>query len=179
MRGDDVLFSLLHTRPHTVSVNGIAVWHQDFEYKNNPAAFYYEARNIGLVNMLAVDGYTAKHLRKRFVGLVFRALLSMKYDTAEATIRGLTDLLRGPAWWGGLDHEALHDELRRAEGERIAALPDHLRRMPFWQPPPMPVQLVRVALALLTLGGHLSPPARTRGGPAAASLGQLASDHRA
>jgi galactofuranosylgalactofuranosylrhamnosyl-N-acetylglucosaminyl-diphospho-decaprenol beta-1,5/1,6-galactofuranosyltransferase len=170
VRGDDVLFSLLHARPHSISVNGIGVWHQDFEYKNNPAAFYYEARNIALVNTLAVDGYAAKHLRKRLVALMFRSLLSMKYDSAEATLRGVTDFLRGPAWWADLDHEALHGELVRGYGERIGELPDHLRRMPFWQPPPAPLQLPRVALALATLGGHLSPPARTRGAPVAVSL---------
>src|SRR5690606_1883251 len=134
VRGDDVLFSLLHARPHAVTANGVAVWHQDFDYKNGPSAFYYEARNIALVNSVAIEGYEARHLRKRFLALVLRALLAMKYDSAEATIRGVRDFLRGPGWWASIDHQAIHAASSRHERERLGALPDHLRRMPLWQP---------------------------------------------
>jgi len=170
VRGDDVLFSLLHVRSHAITANGIAVWHQDFEYKNGPAAFYYEARNIALVNTIAIDGYEAKHLRKRFLALTMRALLSMKYDSAEATIRGVRDFLRGPEWWATLDHEAVNAASRDHQGERMGELPEHARRMPLWQPRPAPLQQVSILLSLLTLGGHLLPASRTRQGPAAVSL---------
>ena len=170
VRGDDVLFSLLHARPHAITANGIGVWHQDFEYKNGPAAFYYEARNIALVNTIAVEGYQAKHLRKRFLALTMRTLLSMKYDSAEATIRGVHDFLRGPEWWAEIDHEAINNASREHQGERLGELPEHFRRMPLWQPRSAPFQQVSILLSLLTLGGHLLPPSRTRQGPAAVSL---------
>jgi GT2 family glycosyltransferase len=170
LRGDDVLFSLRHVRPHAITVNGIGVWHQDFEYKNGPAFFYYEARNIALVNALAIDGYEAKHLRKRFLALTLRALLSMKYDSAEATIRGTRDFLRGPEWWATLDHEAVNTAARDHQGERLGELPEHFRRMPFWQPRRAPFQQVSILASLLSLGGHLLPPSRTRKPPAAVSL---------
>jgi galactofuranosylgalactofuranosylrhamnosyl-N-acetylglucosaminyl-diphospho-decaprenol beta-1,5/1,6-galactofuranosyltransferase len=170
VRGDDVLFSLLHARPHAITANGIGVWHQDFEYKNGPSAFYYEARNIALVNTIAIEGYQAKHLRKRFLALTMRALLSMKYDSAEATIRGVHDFLRGPEWWSEIDHEAINSASREHQGERLGELPEHFRRMPLWQPRPLPFQQVSILLSLVTLGGHLLPASRTRQGPAAVSL---------
>jgi galactofuranosylgalactofuranosylrhamnosyl-N-acetylglucosaminyl-diphospho-decaprenol beta-1,5/1,6-galactofuranosyltransferase len=170
VRGDDVLFSLLHARPHAISANGIGVWHQDFEYKNGPSAFYYEARNIALVNTIAIDGYEAKHLRRRFLALAMRALLAMKYDSAEATIRGIRDFLRGPEWWVSLDYEAINAASREHEGERLGPLPEHYRRMPLWRPRRVPLQQVSILASVLTLGGHLVPPSRTRQGPAAVSL---------
>lgn len=170
VRGDDILFSLLYARPHAISVNGVAVWHQDHAYKNGPAAFYYEARNFALVSTLAVDGYDTKHLRRRFLALVMRALMSMKYDSAEAMIRGMRDFLRGPEWWLSADQEALNAVAREHEGERLGTLPENLRWMPLWQPRPAPLQQLSILLSVLTLGGHLLPASYTRRGPAAVNL---------
>jgi hypothetical protein len=42
--------------------------------------------------------------------------------------------------------------------------------MPYWHPPRRVVQRVRILLSLLTLGGHLLPPACTNRRPVAVSL---------
>ena len=52
VRGDDVAFGLMHTGKHTVTMNGIAVWHADFALKNNPSSLYYEVRNFALIDTL-------------------------------------------------------------------------------------------------------------------------------
>jgi hypothetical protein len=39
----------MHTGRHTVTLNGVVVWHADFGLKNNPSSLYYEARNLALV----------------------------------------------------------------------------------------------------------------------------------
>ena len=37
-----------------VTFNGIGLWHDGFERKNGPLAWFYETRNFALANVLAV-----------------------------------------------------------------------------------------------------------------------------
>ncbi|NBP18121.1 MAG: hypothetical protein EBU98_05660, partial [Actinobacteria bacterium] len=50
VRGDDVAFGLMHTGRHTVTLNGIVVWHADFHLKNNPSSLFYEMRNFATID---------------------------------------------------------------------------------------------------------------------------------
>jgi len=62
VRGDDVAFGLMHTGQHTVTLNGISVWHADFALKNNPSSLYYEVRNFALIDTLVFDDHKRWHL---------------------------------------------------------------------------------------------------------------------
>jgi GT2 family glycosyltransferase len=42
VRGDDVGFGLMHTGKHSITLNGVIVWHADFGLKNNPSSLYCE-----------------------------------------------------------------------------------------------------------------------------------------
>ncbi len=157
VRGDDVLFGLRHTGRHTMTMNGIGVWHQQFAQKNGPAAYYYEARNLPLVSVLADEGYRAAHLTRRFLYQTMRMLSACKYDTAEAQIAGTRQFLQGPDAWMALDHEEVNQAARAHAGERPGPLsPDELAVPKYDARHPLIPKVVGVAASALG-GGHLLP----------------------
>jgi GT2 family glycosyltransferase len=96
VRGDDVAFGLMHTGKHTVTLNGIAVWHADFALKNNPSSLYYEVRNFALIDTLVFDDHHWRHLAWRYLSFGFRNAYSHRYASAEYMIWGMKDFLAGP-----------------------------------------------------------------------------------
>jgi galactofuranosylgalactofuranosylrhamnosyl-N-acetylglucosaminyl-diphospho-decaprenol beta-1,5/1,6-galactofuranosyltransferase len=158
VRGDDVGFGLMHTGRHTVTLNGVVVWHADFALKNNPSSLYYEARNMALVESLVFDRHRWWHLAWRFASFGFRNLFSMRYASTEFMLRGLRDFLAGPEAWMAIDHQALHDELRRVTEEKPGPLPPELAALPRRREWPKPVRLAGFVVAVLLVGGYVLPP---------------------
>ncbi|MFM8553202.1 MAG: glycosyltransferase [Acidimicrobiales bacterium] len=148
VRGDDVAFGLMHTGQHTVTMQGICVWHADFALKNNPSSLYYEVRNFALIDTLVFDDHKARHLAWRYLGFGFRNAYSHRYASAEYMIRGMKDFLAGPDAWMRIDHAAKHDEIRRVDEEKAAPLSDDLIALGFSAPRPKFVRL----------GGYLLTP---------------------
>ncbi|NDF67427.1 MAG: glycosyltransferase, partial [Actinobacteria bacterium] len=89
VRGDDVSYGLLHTGKHSVTLNGVIVWHADFGLKNNPSSLFYEKRNFAIIDTLVFDRHHWWHLARRFIALSFRNLFSMRYASVEYMIRGV------------------------------------------------------------------------------------------
>jgi len=157
LRGDDVSWGLLHNGGSTVSVNGIGLWHDGFELKNGPPAWFYETRNFALTSMLATPEYTWRHLLARYIDTCGRSLVSLKYDSAECITLGVEELLRGPRHWLALDQPALHERVAAFRAERPVPLGRELASV---EPMRVPVGAQRIVAALLsvvTLGGHLLP----------------------
>ena len=109
VRGDDVCWGLMHTHGHTVVLNGIGLWHDSFERKNGPLAWFYETRNFALASVLTEPGYRWWHLLLRYLNLCGRSLVSLKYASARNITFGMQEFLRGPEHWLALDQEALND----------------------------------------------------------------------
>lgn len=148
VRGDDVAFGLMHTGEHTVTMNGICVWHADFALKNNPSSLYYEVRNFALIDTLVFDDHKARHLAWRYLGFGFRNAYSHRYASAEYMIWGLKDFLAGPEQWMKIDHSAKHDEVRQVSEEKAAPLSEELKSLGFSPPRPKWIRL----------GGYLMSP---------------------
>ena len=159
VRGDDVAFGLMHTGRHTVTLNGIIVWHADFHLKNNPSSLFYEMRNFATIDTLVFDRHRWWHLGQRFLALSFRNLFGFRYSSAEYMIRGMRAYLAGPAALAEVDHAALHDELRRVTEEKPAPLSPEHAEIPISQPLPKPVRLIGFLLSLPLLGGFFLPAA--------------------
>ncbi len=170
VRGDDVLFGLKHVGAHTITVNGIGVWHQHFDRKNGPTAMFYEARNLTLVSLLASDRYGVRHLLRRFIYLTGRMLLTFKYDTANAYVEGLKAFLRGPATWMTTDHEALNDAIRTQFGERIGELAPNELAIPMYKPRLWITPRAGGLLSAALLSGHAFPKSLNRRHPVALKL---------
>ena len=157
VRGDDVAFGLMHTGRHTVSLNGVVVWHADFHLKNNPSSLFYEMRNFAMIDTLVFDRHRWWHLGRRFLALSFRNLFGFRYSSAEYMIRGMRAYLAGPVALAELDHTALHDELRKVEEEKPAPLSTEHAEVQMSRPLPKAVRLIGFVLSLPLLGGFLLP----------------------
>jgi glycosyltransferase involved in cell wall biosynthesis len=157
VRGDDVCWGLMHTNGHTVTLNGIGLWHDSFERKNGPLAWFYETRNFALASVLTEPGYRWWHLLLRYVNLCGRSLVSLKYASAANITFGMQEFLRGPEHWLTLDQEALNARVNAYADERVIELTPELSAVD-----DLPVRggAARYAAALASvasLGGHLVP----------------------
>ena len=157
VRGDDVAFGLMHTGKHSVTMNGVIVWHADFGLKNNPSSLYYEKRNFAIVDTLVFSNHHWWHLARRFIALCFRNLFSMRYASVEYMIRGVRAYLAGPEALMATDHSALHDELRKVTEEKPAPLSADLAAVSITKPRPKMIRLVGFALAIPLVGGYILP----------------------
>jgi galactofuranosylgalactofuranosylrhamnosyl-N-acetylglucosaminyl-diphospho-decaprenol beta-1,5/1,6-galactofuranosyltransferase len=98
IRGDDVAFGLrLHAAGvPTVSMSGVAIWHEPFYAKLHGWHIYYETRN-----MLAAAGWHvgARPSRLSYIVLkwVLADLLAYRYQRAALRLRAVRDFLDGPA----------------------------------------------------------------------------------
>ena len=157
VRGDDVAFGLMHTGKHSVTMNGVIVWHADFGLKNNPSSLYYEKRNFAIIDTLVFDNHHWWHLARRFIALCFRNLFSMRYASVEYMIRGVRAYLAGPEALMATDHSALHDELRKVTEEKPGPLSPELAAVSITTPRPKLIRLIGFALALPLVGGYVLP----------------------
>ncbi len=157
VRGDDVAFGLMHTGKHSVTLNGVIVWHADFGLKNNPSSLFYEKRNFAIVDTLVFANHHWWHLARRFIALSFRNLFSMRYASVEYMIRGVRAYLAGPEALMATDHSALHDELRKVTEEKPGPLPAELAAVAITKPRPKAIRLIGFALAIPLVGGYILP----------------------
>lgn len=157
VRGDDVAFGLMHTGQHTVTLNGIAVWHADFALKNNPSSLYYEVRNFALIDTLVFDDHTRWHLAWRYLGFGFRNAYSHRYASAEYMIWGMKDFLAGPDEWMKIDHSAKHDEIRQVNEEKAGPLSEEMKSLGFTPPKSKLIRLGGFLLSPLLGGGRWIP----------------------
>jgi len=158
VRGDDVAFGLMHTGKHTVTLNGIAVWHADFALKNNPSSLYYEVRNFALIDTLVFDDHHWRHLAWRYLSFGFRNAYSHRYASAEYMIWGMKDFLAGPDNWMKINHAAKHDEIRHVTEEKAMPLTDDLKNLGFTPPRSKLFRLWGFMLAPFTGAGQWVPP---------------------
>lgn len=157
VRGDDVAFGLMHTGKHSVTLNGIIVWHADFGLKNNPLSLFYEARNLALIDTLVFDKHRWWNLAYRFASFGFRNLFSMRYASTEYMLKGLRAYMAGPAEWMKIDHAALHDELRVCTEEKPAPLSPALAALSVRQPRHKALRAIGFLVAVVLLGGYIVP----------------------
>jgi len=157
VRGDDVAFGFMHTGKHSVTMNGVIVWHADFGLKNNPSSLFYEKRNFAIVDTLVFANHHWWHLARRFIALSFRNLFSMRYASVEYMIRGVRAYLAGPEALMATDHSALHDELRKVTEEKPGPLPAELAAVAITKPRPKAIRLIGFALAIPLVGGYILP----------------------
>jgi len=168
VRGDDVFWGLRHMAGRSIAVNGIGVWHADFDHKNGPTSAFYETRNVPIITALAYPQYTAGELRRRVIGTAVRSIMSFRYDWAEATLDGTEAFLAGPDDLMASDPTEVHAGARqRYRSEVLGTLTEDEMKIPAPRTPSVPMSaLLRVA-AIVTIGGNLLPPVVRRRAPAA------------
>jgi glycosyltransferase involved in cell wall biosynthesis len=159
VRGDDILFSYMYAK-NIVSLNGVCVWHTEFDYKDSATTLYYNLRNWEVVRSVAgpadLKVWSALF---HFAWVTLRENLTYRYGTAEYRIRGMRDFLRGPEWWEHeMDVPVLNAELRKGDEEAARALSfDAQRTCTDYYGKGYSGSKLRMLVQLLTLNGHLLP----------------------
>lgn len=106
VRCDDVEYGI-RCKPKYMTMNGICVWHEQFEGRFRASVDCYQYIRNFLI-MLSVSSLDYSHpFMLRFSRTFHIYLRSMNYDTCWLMLDGLEDYLRGPVW------------LAKANGEEI------------------------------------------------------------
>jgi GT2 family glycosyltransferase len=96
VRGDDISFSLANDF-NPATLNGVVSFQDDFGGKESPLTLYLDLRNH-LHHHLTQPGFLIGMLRtiKIFWRFFIRSIIRFHYETAEAKLIALSDILDGP-----------------------------------------------------------------------------------
>jgi len=156
VRGDDISFSLANTFD-IATINGVVSFQDDFAGKESALTLYLDLRNH-LHHHLAHPDMNLGMLRTLgiFWRFYLRSIIRLHYETAEAQIIALEDVLKGPAFF---DENAdmmtkrgeilgLIDQEKLRPADPGAAVP----AKPYGLPSPLRSQWMK-----FTLNGHINP----------------------
>lgn len=93
IKGDDIEFGLRNDRP-LITMNGIAVWHQDFDAKQSPVQNYYAERNSPMMNNFA-RGCNFLTFAITILGRMVKRFLRHDRDIAKMLYLSLHDYNKG------------------------------------------------------------------------------------
>jgi galactofuranosylgalactofuranosylrhamnosyl-N-acetylglucosaminyl-diphospho-decaprenol beta-1,5/1,6-galactofuranosyltransferase len=98
LRGDDVEYGcrLFRAGVPTVSLPGVAVWHEPFESKGHGWQPFYELRNLLIVGALHFPGRGGALVARRFISRLLDELLAYDYYEAWLLCEAVAAYLRGP-----------------------------------------------------------------------------------
>lgn len=122
VRGDDILFSLMHSF-RIETINGIACWGEKFSTKHSPLTAYLDARYHLFININFLD-----FNRLNAISIVMKScllcLFSYKYASAKAVVLALKHFNLGPSFWQDhLDLTSIRNEIANfTPGEIMAPL---------------------------------------------------------
>ncbi len=99
LRGDDVEFGcrLLRQGVPTVSLPGVAVWHEPFERKGRGWHAFYELRNLLIVGALHFPAVRARTVARQFLSRLLDELLAYDYYESWLLCEAVAAYLHGPA----------------------------------------------------------------------------------
>jgi len=151
---DDVEMGLRCNRMslRTMSLLGVAIWHEEFEKKDVNWRWYYHTRN-GLITALVYEG-GLRALGQSWVEIM-NALLTYRYERAEFMIDGLKAVMEGPDALQALSADDLHAQLTKRQQNHFTdvgrlVVPDRYlaKRKP---------SFIRRWCARLSMNGHVLP----------------------
>ncbi|MBR4887534.1 MAG: CDP-glycerol glycerophosphotransferase family protein [Clostridia bacterium] len=110
IKRDDIEYGLRNGQKF-ITLNGVCVWHEPFEYKYSTYLEYYYFRNLCIMNSrhrLSFDkNRLIDELRRRVFGHVSR----YRYKDAEVALLGVQHYLKGIDWLKAQDAEKLNAEI--------------------------------------------------------------------
>lgn len=106
---DDVEFGL--RQKGFVYLNGICVWHDEFENKPSSTNEYYDKRNQLIVNAIHCPAYGCRVAMRDLFRDVLRKTIAYRYREADLILEGVQDFCRGIDWMLTYDGQEHHNEL--------------------------------------------------------------------
>ena len=113
IRFDDVEFGL-RTGSDIITLGGICLWHEPFEYKYSSSMEYYHMRNGLIVDAFHRPGYDGKAAAGHMMQMIKSNLGRYRYTNCELILRAAEDFRKGPRFLLDSDGEALHKEIMAA-----------------------------------------------------------------
>lgn len=139
-----------------ITMNGVAVRHEDFDNKYSMHLEYYNVRNQLVLNAAHNISPTRNALYRLFA-VSFKHLVLYRYDMMPFILKAFNDYLKGVDFFLNCDEEEMNSELIK-NSPRSLPLSD----IPEWNEemrsfPRAQNNKVMTPTALLTLAGHLIP----------------------
>lgn len=140
-----------------LTMNGISVWHEDFDLKYSGELEYYLKRNEVIINALWRSDLGGFFHAKKLIRAIAAQIVSQRYEVCDLVFKAFNDFLKGPDFLLSTNAEALHAELRKMapeqySGKQLQAMGYDVDRE-YWQAPNKDKTIRRV----LTLNGYLIP----------------------
>lgn len=104
---DDVEYAL-RCRLEIITLNGVGVWHDPFEWKYNSSSEYYNMRNFLFLRSLTDSSFTKRQAKKIAHMQILEKLCRQQYKMAEAVKLGYEDYLKGIEYLRQIDPEENH-----------------------------------------------------------------------
>ena len=118
IKRDDIEYGLRNGKKF-ITLNGICVWHEPFEYKYSTYLEYYYFRNMCIMNSRHRLSFTAERLISEVKTRVKDFVLRYRYRDAELTLLGIQHYLNGIDWFKTLDGEGLNMELMKLGYKKV------------------------------------------------------------
>lgn len=112
IKRDDIEYGLRNGTKF-VTLNGICVWHEPFEYKSASYLEYYYFRNMCIMNSKHRLSFNEKILIKEVRKRIRIMLLRYRYKDAELSLLGIQHYLNGIDWLKKQDAEKLNNEIMK------------------------------------------------------------------
>ncbi len=122
---DDVEYAL-RCRLEIITLNGVSVWHEPFEWKYNSSSEYYNMRNFLYLRSLTDSGFTKRQAKKIAYKQILEKLCRQQYKMAEAVKLGYEDYLRGIEYLRQINAEENHRRICSLNYEMLSV--DELNR---------------------------------------------------
>ncbi len=156
IKGDDIEYGL-RWKGDILLINGISVWHEDFDLKYSGELEYYIKRNEMIVNALHRKKLGGNFHARKLVRAVASQVISQRYEVVDIVFKAYKDFLKGPEFLLNVDGEKLHQELRELapkqyNAEQLKAMGYDVNREYFSRK-----KKKSPLLKLLTLNGYLIP----------------------
>lgn len=104
---DDVEYAL-RCRLEIITLNGVSVWHEPFEWKYNSSSEYYNMRNFLYLRSMTDSSFTKRQAKKIAHKQILEKLCRQQYKMAEAVKLGYEDYLKGTEYLTQLNPEENH-----------------------------------------------------------------------
>lgn len=112
IKRDDIEYGLRNGTKF-ITLNGICVWHEPFEYKYATYLEYYYFRNMCIINSRHRVSFSAKRLIAEVRKRVLTFLMRYRYKDAQLSLLGIQHYLQGIDWLKRQDGEQLNGEIMK------------------------------------------------------------------
>lgn len=116
---DDVEYAL-RCRLEIITLNGVSVWHEPFEWKYNSSSEYYNIRNFLYLRSMTDKHFTKRQAKKIAYKQILEKLCRQQYKMAEAVKLGYRDFLKGIDYLKEINAEENHRKVTALDYEMIS-----------------------------------------------------------